>query len=336
MNKPRTWQPPEWAPHQACWTAYPCSAELWQTDLKPAQDEFVAFCRAVAASEPVHVLVASDADEKHLAQQLAGLPVRFFRVPYGDIWLRDTAPLFMRNAEGARVAGCFRFNGWGNKYVLDGDAGLNLALAQAAGVPVVNFPFVIEGGSIETDGEGTCLTSKQCVLNPNRNPDMDQAAIEAALCGALGCEKVLWVSEGLVNDHTDGHIDTLARFVAPGVVACMVPAGDDDPNKRVLQQTLAELQAMVDAKGRRLRVIEVPSPGCVQNAEKFVLPASYLNFYIGNTRVVVPTYGTPNDAAAVAALAQAFPGRHVVGVHGRAILNGGGAFHCMTQHEPTP
>ena len=163
---------------------------------------------------------------------------------------------------------------------------------------------------------------------------MDQARIEAALADALGAEKLLWLDEGLQNDHTDGHIDTLARFVDPTTVVCMEAKGDDDPNRDVLEQIAKDLAGMTDARGRKLQVERIPSPGRVENDEGLLMPASYVNFYIANTTVVVPTYGSPYDDEAVEALSTLFPGRRVLGCSAQAILAGGGAFHCITQQQP--
>jgi agmatine deiminase len=331
-------QPAEWHPHRACWLAWPSHGHLWQENLAPAQAEFSSLCLAIAegGGEAIDLLVQDAAAEAEARRALAPVlaQVRFHRVPVGDIWLRDTAPIFVKAAEGALRAACFRFNGWGGKYVLPNDdlvAGRVATLSQA---PVIDHGWILEGGSVEVDGEGTVLTTRQCLLNPNRNPDMDQAQIEAALREGLGAEKVLWLDEGLINDHTDGHIDTLARFVAPGLVVCMEAQDSADPNAAILDRLAADLAAMTDARGRKLQVVRIPSPGVLENEEGDLMPASYVNFYIGNRSVVVPTYGTAHDSAAVVALAPLFPGRRVVGRSARAILSGGGAFHCITQQQP--
>jgi agmatine deiminase len=193
---------------------------------------------------------------------------------------------------------------------------------------------VLEGGSVDVDGEGTVLTTRQCLLNENRNPGMDQAAIERGLVEALGVSAVLWLGDGLLNDHTDGHVDTVARFVAPGVVVAMEPATAGDPNRDTLLRLLAELRSLRDAAGRRLTVETLPSPGAILDEEGQVMPASYVNFYIANHAVVVPTYGSPADEVAVARIGALFPGRRTSGVDARAILSGGGAFHCITQQVP--
>jgi agmatine deiminase len=193
--------------------------------------------------------------------------------------------------------------------------------------------LVLEGGAIEVDGEGTCLTTRQCVLNANRNPGLDEAAASRKLREGLAVEQVVWIERGLANDHTDGHIDTLARFVAPGVVACMEPRGGD-PNADVLREILTALRAAKDACGRHLEIVTVPSPGAVVSADGRLMPASYLNFYISNSAVVVPTYASDADSEAVERISRCFAGRSVVGVSALAILTGGGAFHCITQQEP--
>lgn len=337
MTVPALLQPAEWAPHRACWLAWPAHAHLWEANLPAAQAEFAALCAAIAADggEALEVLVEDATAEAAARAALAPAAgrVRFHTVPVGDIWLRDTAPIFVVEA-GTVTAGCFRFNGWGGKYVLPGDDRVAAQVAALSGAPARLSGWVLEGGSVEPDGEGTVLTTRQCLLNPNRNPGLDEAGVEALLRRDLGAAKVLWLDEGLLNDHTDGHIDTLARFVAPGVVVCMAPAGPDDPNAAVLERIAQDLAAMTDARGRRLQVVRIPSPGRVADEDGRVMPASHVNFYIGNRAVVVPTYGTPTAEAAVAALAPLFPGRRVVGRSARAILSGGGAFHCITQQQP--
>lgn len=336
------YQPAEWAPHASVWLAWPSHAELWQENLADTQAEFVALCEAIVDRDPqsgsprgesLDVLVPT-ADAKSAAEKALGhLPARFHQVPFGDIWLRDTAPIFVTNGK-ETAAACFRFNSWGEKYNLPHDSEVSLNVAKKSGLRAFEFPFVLEGGSVEVDGEGTCLTSEQCLLNPNRNPGLSREDLEARLKEALGVSKVLWVRDGLLNDHTDGHIDTIARFSAPGVVLCAEPSGADDPNFEVLNQIAGDLESMTDARGRKLRVVRVPSPGRVRDEDGSIMPASYLNFYIGNSTVVVPTYGSHYDTLAVAAIAKEFPGRRVVGSSAKSILTGGGAFHCISQQQP--
>ena len=335
-------QPGEWEPHDGVWVAWPSDGELWGEHLAGAQDEHVGMCRAIAdldengkpRGETVHVLVPDGLREMEARARLEGLGAVFHRMPFGDIWTRDTAPIFVKNDEGRVAPVSFAFNGWGGKYVLEGDDLVSGRIGELAGGELFAFGFVLEGGAVEVDGEGTLLTSRQCLLNPNRNPGMSQERIEEILGESLGVEKVLWVEEGLANDHTDGHIDTIARFIEPGRVVCMAPSGDDDPNREVLETIAKDLSQMTDAKGRKLQVERIPSPGRVLDEEGVVMPASYANFYIANTTVVVPTYGTPYDDAALAAFESLFPGRRVVGSPANNILAGGGAFHCITQQVP--
>ena len=324
-------QPAEWAPHEACWLAWPSDAELWEDHLEPAQEEFTALCRSI--DERLEILVPDAAARIQAEKALAGLSVRFHDMPFGDIWLRDTAPIFLTDDTQVSAA-CFRFNGWGEKYDLPYDDEVSLRIAKASGLPVFHSDWILEGGSVDVDGEGTCLTSKQCLLNPNRNSEMTQAQIEEALRASLGVKTVLWVNEGLLNDHTDGHIDTIARFVAPGKVICMEARDANDPNHRVLEHIAKDLARMKDARGRQLEVIRIPSPGRVLSDDYAVMPASFVNFYIANQTVIVPTYGSPFDAEAVEGIARCFPERKTVGLSAQAILNGGGAFHCITQQQP--
>lgn len=338
-------QPAEWARHEAVWLAWPSHEELWEESLADAQREFVGLCDGIADPDPatgqargerLEILVRTEKDERDAKAALGHLGARFHRELYGDIWLRDTAPVFLHDKGRGLGSVRFVFNGWGGKYDLPGDSDLAARVQRIVGeaVPAFALDFVCEGGAIEVDGEGTVLTTEQCMLNPNRNPSLSREQIEDVLCAALGVRRVLWIKQGLRNDHTDGHVDTLARFVAPGVVVCMQPSGDDDPNAAVLEEIARDLAWMVDAKGRKLQVVRMPSPGRVLDADGEIMPASYANFYVGNTSVVVPTYGTPWDEAAVRALEPYFPEHRVVGRPCRTILEGGGAFHCITQQQP--
>ena len=224
----------------------------------------------------------------------------------------------------------FRFNGWGGKYVLDHDAEVAERIAGIAGGPAFTMPFVLEGGAIDVDGAGNLLTTRQCLLNPNRNGRVDEPTVEGWLRDALGgaATNVLWLDDGLLNDHTDGHVDTIVRFVRPGVVVAMEPRAGDDPNRAAL----GALVRRCDHLG--LEVVRLPSPGRILDDEGRVMPASYVNFYVANACVVVPTYGAPGDDEAVERIGALFPGRRAVGVDARAILTGGGAFHCITQQQP--
>jgi len=302
---------------------FPSHPELWQDDLDPARDEVVAFARAVHAEgrgETV-ILVCADAEAGSAASAMAPF-AEVVVEPFGDIWLRDTGPIVLGDGE----ARDFGFNGWGGKYDLPGDDTIGLRLAKQRGKPVGYCNWVLEGGAIDGDGTGIVVTTRQCLLNPNRNPTLDQAQIEARLHEDLGFTQVVWLGDGLLNDHTDGHVDNLARFVGEGRLA-LPEAAENDPNWQVYQH------AARDAQAAGLEVVTIPSPGRVLRDEE-VVPASYMNFYIGNAAVVVPTYGAENDAAAVAAIQALFPDRQAVGLRADHILTGGGSFHCISQQIP--
>lgn len=330
--------PAEWSPHAACYTAWPAHEYAWGPHLAEAQREFREFVRAFAGhagQEPLVVLADRDhLDEARNHLNPDGARVSVLEMPYGDVWLRDTAPIFVRGPAG-RASVRFAFNGWGEKYVYPHDAELAARLAMLHREPEFRFDWVLEGGAIDVDGEGTALTTRSCVLNPNRNP-VEVSAVAKRLGDALGFEKLIWLDQGLRNDHTDGHIDNIARFVAPGVVVCMRAETEDDPNRETLEAIAEALARETDARGRRLRVERIPSPGRVTGADGHVVPASHMNFYIGNARVLLPVFGTRWDEAARAALQAIFPGRDVAACSARTLLEGGGTFHCMTQQVPTP
>jgi agmatine deiminase len=329
--------PAEWSHHRAMWLGFPSHGDLWEEDLASAQAEVAALARALAGpgAERVRLMVRGDEAEAAARALLEGSGVEIVRGQFGDIWLRDTGPIFVKDGE-ETVAAAFRFNGWGGKYQLDDDDLVAEQIAAASGTRRVENDFVLEGGSIDGDGVGTILTTRQCLLNPNRNPAWNQAeaVAEAALAASLGAKKVLWLGDGLAHDHTDGHIDNLARFVAPGVVACPVGFGRDDPNTEVYGEAAKRLAGMTDARGVALQVMRIPSPGRILDADGDVVPASHMNFLIANEAVIMPVYEDRASPLALEALRAAFPEREVIGLSSRAILTGGGSFHCITQQEP--
>jgi agmatine deiminase len=327
--------PAEWEPQKAIWTAWPADPDEWNGDLEPPRRDVTAMVHALSATNTVRVLV-NGAEAEASARAALGDAADIVPVRYGDIWLRDTGPIFARTPDGP-VALRFKTNSWGGKYELPDDARVGDDIARHAGAPMHHFDFVLEGGAVDHDGEGTVLATRQTLLNPNRNA-WSMAEAEAALQSALGARKIIWIDEGLKNDHTDGHIDNIARFVGPARVVCQAPAGADDPNADTLDQIASTLAAATDARGRKLEVVRVLGPGLYRNTTGEVSPASHMNFVIANGVVVVPVYNTPTQDAAIKALQCVFPDRKVVGLPSRGVMGygtaGGGSFHCITQQEP--
>ncbi|MGB5075921.1 MAG: agmatine deiminase family protein [Sphingorhabdus sp.] len=320
--------PAEWAPHERVWIGFPSFSEYWGEPLNEAQRQIAAFANAVhdgGKGERVH-LIAGDAEAATIARDLVETGVCVEEEKIGDIWLRDTGCIIVRNGQ-VRVARDFKFNGWGGRFHYDGDHEIGETLAKAAGLKVEKCNWVLEGGSIDVDGTGNAVTTMDCLLNPNRNPLFDKNEIENRLHSDLGIEHLLWLDSGLRNDHTDGHVDNLARFV--GINHLVIPEAQDPDDLNALVYEDARRRA--DAFGAQVSVI--PSVGRFEQHGE-VVPASYMNFYIGNSVVVVPTYGTRHDDHALAALALIFPGHKIEGLAADAVLTGGGSFHCSSQQVP--
>ena len=319
--------PPEWAPQDWLWIGFPHLAEEWPGYLERAQEQIAEFANAVAESgQEVRLLVRDETNEAR-ARELVSSAVTLERRKYGDIWLRDTGPLIVIE-DGERAARRFAFNGWGGKYLMEGDQKVGKTLARDEGLPMASSEMILEGGAIDGDGTGLVATTKQCLLNPNRNPVMSRDQIEAELKGVLGFDRVLWLGEGLINDHTDGHVDNLARFVAPGHMAVPIASGSDDPNSAIYEDAANRAQEF------GVKVARIPSPGLIMR-DGAVEPASYVNFAITTHLVVVPTFGSPFDDAGVASIAELFPNRDTIGLPADAVLAGGGGFHCASQQMPS-
>ncbi|MEY4270251.1 MAG: hypothetical protein RLZZ58_1467 [Pseudomonadota bacterium] len=304
-------------------------ADEWSGQIDAARRDMAAFANAVhdgGRGETVYVLVR-DHGNADLAETMVDAGVQLFIAPFGDIWLRDTGPIIVGHGA-AREARNFDFNWWGGKFKMPGDREIGAILAAYADLPTLHLDWVLEGGGIDVDGTGLCVTTEECLLNTNRNPKLSRADIEAGLADTLGINRLLWLDRGMVGDHTDGHVDNLARFVGEGRIAIPVAAGDDDPNAAIY----ADARARAEAFGG-VEIVDLPSPGRFE-VDGEVAAASYMNFYIGNSVVVVPTYGVANDSAAVDALAALFPTRKAVGVSARGIIAGGGSFHCSSQQVP--
>lgn len=325
---------PEWAPQQAIWTAWPADRHAWNGDLESPRRAVAALIRALTPHNKVQLLVSSE-EAMASAHDAIGNLAACLPATYGDIWLRDTGPIFARE-NGKPVALRFRTNGWGGKFNLPGDDIVGDDMAALAGTPINAHDFVLEGGALDHDGAGTFLTTRQCLLNANRN-GWSQRDAEQALRSALGAEKIIWLDEGLNGDHTDGHVDNIARFAGPAHIVYQTPAGPDDPNTDVLEAVASQLTGERDARGRKITLTAIPSPGRVLDAEGSIAPASHLNFVIANGVVVVPVFQTKTQEAALDALQALFGDRKVVGLEAIALLGGGdaggGAFHCITREE---
>jgi len=329
--------PPEWAPHQGTWLSWPHNVETWPGCLPDAEAALERAVVALAGGELVHINVLDASHEaalrRRFAASVAPERIRFHRIVTDDAWCRDHGAIFAYD-DGALIALDFLFNAWGEKYLpYAADAAAARQMAAALGVQRVAIDRVLEGGSIEVNGAGCVLTTEQCLLNPNRNPALTRADIEAMLEEYLGASQVVWLGDGIVGDDTDGHIDDLTRFVDVATVVTVVEPDRADPNHAPLAENLERLHDVRLRDGRPLSIVELPMPTPVLGA-RGRLPASYANFYIGNEVVIVPVFDAPQDARAIDVLANCFPTRRVVPIDARALVVGLGTFHCLTQQIP--
>jgi agmatine deiminase len=331
--------PAEWEPHAATWLAWPHNPTTWPGRLERAQAAFAVFVRELAFREPVRLLVADTAMEAVARAALceAGADVAavaFHNVPTDDAWLRDSGPIFVRrDADGSRALLDFPFDAWGGKYPpWQRDAAVPSAVAEITGLPRFAADFVLEGGGIDGNGAGALLTTESCLLNANRERRRSHDQMERRLADWLGVSHVIWLSAGIAGDDTDGHIDDIARFVAPRtVVAAVAPPGADD--HAALAENLLRLRNSCDAAGQPLDVVELPMPPPL-SIDGLRCPASYANFYVANDCVLVPTFDADTDARALAILAELYPRRTTVGIPSRELVLGLGALHCLSQQEP--
>lgn len=322
-------QPAEWTRHEATWAAWPFDEEEWRGMLGSARDEFARFVATMARFEPVRLLVADDEAEGDARRRLAGVNgVTFLHVPLDDVWLRDSGPIFVQAPDGRVSFVHWAFNAWGRKFDWALDDEVPEALATHLGLDHFDVDVVLEGGSIDTDGNGTVLTTRQCLLEPSRNPHLRETDLAGLLADYLGFDRLVWLDRGLEGDHTDGHVDTIARFVAPGRVAACVASPDDEPNHTVLAHNVAILRRA------GLDVVEVPVPAERRTFEGERLPLTYVNFCLVNGAVLVPQYGDMHDERALRIIGEAFPDRKAVGVDSAAIITSGGSLHCLTQQQP--
>ncbi len=346
--------PGEFEPHAGCWMIWPERPDNWRWGAKPAQAAYAAVATAIAAGEPVTMGV-SDAQFEHCRAVLPPA-VRVVEIASDDAWIRDCGPTFVIDGKGGRRGVDWHFNAWGGLegglyFPWDRDERVARKVLEIEGADRYRAPLVLEGGSIHVDGEGTVMATEQCLLNHNRNPELSREQIEAALHAHLGTEKVLWLGDGVFEDETDGHVDNLACFARPGVVLLTWSEDESDPQHAVSRDARERLEAATDARGRSLEVVLLPSPGpLAMTAEEATgvdpiegtkprqagdrLAGSYVNFYLGNGRIVLPLLDERHDDEAAAILRGVFPEREVVGVPAREILLGGGNIHCITQQVP--
>ncbi len=335
--------PAEWEPHAATWLTWPrpdgISFPDRYDDVPPV---YAAFIRELVRGEEVHINVWDAAMGEWVRELLAGhgVPldrVRFHPFPAYEPWCRDHGPIFLvRDTAGRRERAVvdWGYNAWGGKYPpFDLDDAVPRHVARLRGLPLHSPGIVMEGGSLDVNGRGTLITTESCLLNPNRNPGLDRAAIEEHLREYLGVSHILWLGDGIVGDDTDGHVDDLTRFVSADTVVTVVEEDPADANHAPLQENLRRLRSMADQDGRPLRVVELPCPGVVEHDGER-LPASYANFYIANAAVILPTYRHPNDRRAQEILQGLFPDRPVVGLDSTDLVWGLGSFHCISQQEP--
>lgn len=342
--------PAEWEPHDGCWMIWPEGAWNWRAEAGPAQEAFVRVATAIAAAgDPVTMGVSAAQFER--ARELLPAAVRVVEMPSEGAWVRDHGPTFVVDHSGERRAVDWLFNAWGGLYEPHADLLIAQKIAEIERTDIYRPSLVLEGGSIHVDGEGTCLTTEQCLLNPNRNPGLTKDEIEAELRANLGVEKVIWLGDGVIDDVTSGHVDNLACFARPGVVCLTWEADESDPQHAVSADALARLEAATDAAGRKLEVVLLPSPGPLTYEAEEVetlaeeggerpragdrLAGSYVNFYIANRALIVPLLDPRTDEEALAALRKLFPERSVIGIECREILLGGGDVHCITQQVPS-
>jgi agmatine deiminase len=326
--------PPEWAPHDRCWMAWPCRAELWGARMAAARQAYADVAKAIARCEPVTVVARPELTAEASLQLGQGISV--LPLAYDDSWLRDTGPTFV--TDGGVLAGVdWRFDGYGGRATqFSDDQRLAEAVCDRLSIERFVAPVVLEGGAIHVDGEGTCLVCASSVLDPTRNPGLDRAAMEAVLRDYLGIQTVIWLEQGLVDDPTGGHVDNLACFVRPGVVLALTCRDQQDANFAVLQDNLSRLRGAQDAQGRTLEVLEIEQPAARFRDDGRRITASYVNFYLANGAAIIPMFDDAMDDAAERVIGTAFPDRQIVQIDAGDLVVGGGGIHCITQQQPKP
>jgi len=335
--------PAEWHPHQATWLTWPKDPETWPGRVPQVEEIYLQMIAALTEHEIVNLLVDDEETEQLVRRRCSFASVknlRFQQLRTVDSWIRDYGPNFLINNAGTAAFNDWIFNAWGNKYEeLKKDDGVPRQLEALLNMQRFSPGIVMEGGSIEVNGAGCVLTTEQCLLNPNRNPQLSRAEIEQYLKDYLGVTKVLWLGEGIVGDDTDGHIDDIARFVAPNVIVCALEDDPEDANYELLHDNLVRLRSMMDTNDNAFEIVTLPMPGVVGGTSTSTrdldrLPASYANFYIANNVVLAPVFGHPNDERAVATLQGLFHKHRVVPINCEPLVWGMGTIHCVTQQQP--
>lgn len=346
--------PGEFEPHDGCWMIWPQRSDNWRLGAKPAEKAFVKVAEAISKFEPVTMCVSGE-QFINARNKLPG-QVRVIEMSSNDAWMRDSGPTFVVNDKGDLRLIDWDFNAWGGLdeglyFPWDQDDLIPRKAAELVGADRYKAPLVMEGGSIHVDGEGTLLTTKECLLNPNRNPKLSRKDLENYLSSYLNVQKIIWLPRGCYNDETNGHVDNICCFVKPGVVLLSWTDDKQDPQYEISGEALAVLKNATDVKGRKLEIhtLKMPKPilitaeecegvdnveGSLPRKEGDRLAASYVNFYIANGGIIVPQFDDPADKPALAKLKQLFPDREIVGIYAREILLGGGNIHCITQQQP--
>ncbi|WP_328352388.1 agmatine deiminase family protein [Mycobacterium sp. NBC_00419] len=331
------WQmPAEWAPHERCLMAWPTRETLWGPYFEEAKAEYAATANAIGHFEPVLMITnPGQADEARAACSAA---VEVVELAIDDSWIRDSGPLVVLDHTGRRSAVDFGFNSWGERFLpYDQDATISRRVLEVLGIERTASDMILEGGSITVDGEGTLITTEQCLLNVNRNPAMTRDDIEAELKGRLGVSKVIWLPYGHYDDaHTDGHVDGVCTYVRPGVVIAQTCDDPQLPDYDRMAANLKVLRDSTDAAGRSFEILELPEFPVTTLPDGTTTMVAYANFYVANGGVVVPIAGHELDESALETLRRAFPDREVVGVPGNIVAYGGGGVHCITQQIPQP
>jgi agmatine deiminase len=332
--------PAEWEEQEAIWLSWPHDKNTFP-DLFAVETAYKKIIQAICPYQAIHLLVRDEETELAARQHLQGeqFPtgaLHIHYIDYSDIWFRDYGPTFIVNREKHELAMVdWQFNAWGNKYPhLLSDDNIPSLMNQELSIRTFLPRMVMEGGSIDVNGKGTVMTTEQCLLNRNRNPDMDRTEIEELLYECLGCNHAIWLKEGIAGDDTDGHVDDIARFVGDRIVVCALEEDPTDENFAALMENYRILKRATDQDGQPLTVIPLPMPGRVGDDCRF--PASYANFLITNRTVLMPEFDHPYDGLARMILEAVFPGRNVVGIECRALVSGFGAVHCISQQQPVP